>query len=596
MSLFNFPSSSGSFQFLTHVLRGPRVTDIFFSYSSADRERVRPVRDALVAQGFEVFWDQEVPTGLDWDSWIRQHLSKCKCAMAFWSAASVASDNVRHEAVVAKQQGKLISILLESLTAQQFPMGLYAQQAANLADWNGDPNHKEWRKLRREYEAKLIPTWVRQQLDELEAELVGERARREGVERRDKTLQAQIAKEAETQLGLQRERDSALDEIAAAKANVVELSQRLDEANAQLSTSARRIKAAKDAARAALFTQNPIMQFGFIAAAVATLVFWTYHLVGSASPPTAGEQGSVQEAALLPVAVTDEARRKIEEAEQFKKEAERQTKAAAEVEAKLQVSQAEQQRQAKAAAEAQTKLQGAQAELQIQAKAAKDADTKRQAAEKAAADADAKWRETEAERQRLAAALKVEQEKPKLVRAGAPYEIRRNVMSTSGADFAFPVRSADECEQRCTQAFDCNVYSFKKSVPWCYLYNRRAEFQPNTDFDSGVRQTATPDQPSPAATNKLFEIRRDMEARSPTPSTSYFSAAEVRSIDECEQQCTRQSTSCNAFAFDKRSPLPGHRGNQCWLYSDAKLVPNTNFDSGVRQAAAPPANQSSPAR
>jgi hypothetical protein len=47
------------------------MTDIFFSYSRADRERVRPIRDALVAQGFEVFWDQEVPTGLDWDTWTR---------------------------------------------------------------------------------------------------------------------------------------------------------------------------------------------------------------------------------------------------------------------------------------------------------------------------------------------------------------------------------------------------------------------------------------------------------------------------------------------------------------------------------------------
>jgi len=74
------------------------MTDIFFSYSSQDRERVRPVRDALVAQGFEVFWDQEVPTGLDWDTWIRQHLAKSKCAMAFWSAASVASDNGRQAA------------------------------------------------------------------------------------------------------------------------------------------------------------------------------------------------------------------------------------------------------------------------------------------------------------------------------------------------------------------------------------------------------------------------------------------------------------------------------------------------------------------
>ena len=119
------------------------MTDIFFSYSSADRERVpvaplqsqhlrwlhagRHSGDALVAQGFEVFWDQQVPGGMDWDTWIRQHLIKSKCAMAFWSATSVSSDNVRHEAMVAKQQGKLISVLLEPLTAEQFPMGLYAQ-------------------------------------------------------------------------------------------------------------------------------------------------------------------------------------------------------------------------------------------------------------------------------------------------------------------------------------------------------------------------------------------------------------------------------------------------------------------------------------
>jgi hypothetical protein len=40
------------------------MTDIFFSYSSADRKRVRPIRDALAEQGFEVFWDQQVPAGM----------------------------------------------------------------------------------------------------------------------------------------------------------------------------------------------------------------------------------------------------------------------------------------------------------------------------------------------------------------------------------------------------------------------------------------------------------------------------------------------------------------------------------------------------
>src|SRR5262245_1673971 len=83
----------GPLQWGRTTVRGG-MTDIFFSYSSADRERVRPIRDALVAQGFEVFWDQQVPAGMDWDTWIRQHLTKSKCAMAFWSATSVSSDKV----------------------------------------------------------------------------------------------------------------------------------------------------------------------------------------------------------------------------------------------------------------------------------------------------------------------------------------------------------------------------------------------------------------------------------------------------------------------------------------------------------------------
>src|SRR5262249_31193678 len=60
--------------------------------------------------------------------------------------------------------------------------------------------------------------WVRRQIDEIEAELVGERTRREGAERRDRTMQAQIAKEVEVQQALKQERDKALDEVVALKA------------------------------------------------------------------------------------------------------------------------------------------------------------------------------------------------------------------------------------------------------------------------------------------------------------------------------------------------------------------------------------------
>jgi hypothetical protein len=210
------------------------MTDIFFSYRSADRERVRPVRDAFAALGFEVFWDQQVPAGVDWDTWIRRHLAESKCAIVFWSSTSAASDNVRHEATIAKQQGKLIAALVEPLTAEQFPMGMYSQQAANLIGWHGDLNDAEWGKLRGEVEAKLIPRWMQPRIDELEAELTAERARREGAESRSRALRAQIAKEAEGDEDLRHERDKALDEVTALRATVQQLNRALSEANAQV--------------------------------------------------------------------------------------------------------------------------------------------------------------------------------------------------------------------------------------------------------------------------------------------------------------------------------------------------------------------------
>lgn len=166
------------------------MADIFFSYSSKDRERIRRVHDALVEMGFEVFWDQKVPRGTNWDTWIRAELTKSKCAVVFWSAASAASDNVGHEATVAKRQGKLISVFIEPLTEVDIPLGLYAQQAANLANWNGDYADDEWRKFRDAFEAKLTPRWVQEKIGLLDAELEGERARRGSAEAHEKDVKS----------------------------------------------------------------------------------------------------------------------------------------------------------------------------------------------------------------------------------------------------------------------------------------------------------------------------------------------------------------------------------------------------------------------
>jgi hypothetical protein len=198
------------------------VAEIFFSYSRKDRERVGAIRDALAEMGFDVFWDQETPSGSDWDTWIRGELAKSKCAVVFWSATSTVSDNVRHEAVVAKEQRKLISVFLDQLPAGDLPMGLYTQQAADLSNWNGDQEHDQWRKFRSEFEAKLMPRWVQQKLNSVDAELEGERARRKIAEARERALRAQITKEAGTHQELKSERDYLLADTAELKATLEE--------------------------------------------------------------------------------------------------------------------------------------------------------------------------------------------------------------------------------------------------------------------------------------------------------------------------------------------------------------------------------------
>jgi hypothetical protein len=198
------------------------LSEVFFSYSSKDREPVRRVRDALVDKGFDVFWDQQTPTGTDWDTWIRAELGKSKCAVVFWSAASAASDNVRHEATVAKRQGKLISVVIEPLTELDIPLGLYAQQAADLSGWDSDYTDDRWRKFLEVLEAKLTPRWMQEKVGLLDAELEGERAQRESAETHEKTLRAQISKEARIQQDLKRERDRALTEVGELRATVEE--------------------------------------------------------------------------------------------------------------------------------------------------------------------------------------------------------------------------------------------------------------------------------------------------------------------------------------------------------------------------------------
>jgi len=130
------------------------MADVFLSYSSKDRPAAERVQQALTARGLDVFWDQETPPGQDWDTWIRSKLSICKVAVVLWSRTSVKSDNVRHEALVARKAKKLLPAMIDVIEAEDLPMGLYMVQTINLTDWRS-ADAKGLTKLAEAIEAQL---------------------------------------------------------------------------------------------------------------------------------------------------------------------------------------------------------------------------------------------------------------------------------------------------------------------------------------------------------------------------------------------------------------------------------------------------------
>ena len=112
------------------------MTDVFFSYSSKDRERVRPIRDALVAEGFDVFWDREAPPGRNRNEWTRQQAGAAPCVVVFWSAHSAMQFGVAREAIAAKTAGKLVSVLLDPIEPSQLPMKLDAGLGDTVIDFD----------------------------------------------------------------------------------------------------------------------------------------------------------------------------------------------------------------------------------------------------------------------------------------------------------------------------------------------------------------------------------------------------------------------------------------------------------------------------
>ncbi|MEO8455726.1 MAG: toll/interleukin-1 receptor domain-containing protein, partial [Sphingomicrobium sp.] len=64
------------------------MSDVFISYKAEDRPRVRPLVEALEAEGLAVWWDEQVGGGEAWRESIEQQLDGAACVIVVWSKRS----------------------------------------------------------------------------------------------------------------------------------------------------------------------------------------------------------------------------------------------------------------------------------------------------------------------------------------------------------------------------------------------------------------------------------------------------------------------------------------------------------------------------
>ncbi len=110
------------------------MADVFISYASEDRDRVRPLAETLQKRGLDVWWDRALAAGDDYAGVIARELDAAKAVIVVWSRVSVESPWVRDEAARARDTSRLVPALFDKV---QIPLGFGAIQAEDFTAWNG---------------------------------------------------------------------------------------------------------------------------------------------------------------------------------------------------------------------------------------------------------------------------------------------------------------------------------------------------------------------------------------------------------------------------------------------------------------------------
>jgi TIR domain len=109
------------------------MADIFISYSKQDRVPALKLAAWLETQGWTTWHDRTVVADDIRDDDLKE-LHKARVVIVLWSAASVGSVHILHEAIAARDANKLVHVKVSGLALQRIPVSLGSRVVLDADD------------------------------------------------------------------------------------------------------------------------------------------------------------------------------------------------------------------------------------------------------------------------------------------------------------------------------------------------------------------------------------------------------------------------------------------------------------------------------
>jgi adenylate cyclase len=120
------------------------MSDVFVSYARPDESHAQRIAEALRAEGYVVWRDDELPAHRAYADVIEERLKAAGAVVVLWSADAAKSQWVRAEADAARSAGNLIQASLDGIVP---PLPFNQIQCADLNGWSEETDSPGWRKL-----------------------------------------------------------------------------------------------------------------------------------------------------------------------------------------------------------------------------------------------------------------------------------------------------------------------------------------------------------------------------------------------------------------------------------------------------------------